>query len=196
VICDITDLPDHNLRGEPPKCGSAPAGGRVRRDRRVPRSRGQGLRARRWNARRGSCRHGAGSRGCLAAFGAKPVQRRSGFSQIRRRQERCRRSASLARSVVSSRSSPSVIRSTTAPCPSTRRDQSRLKAWSDCPIRVPPDQSCACAPAAFRAASTSRARRCRVMLVRRVPKVKAWTRAQPCPLRLATAWTKCRTMRE
>ena len=32
--------------------------------------------------------------------------------------------------------------------------------------------------------------------VSRVPKVKAWTRAQPWPLRLATAWTKCRTSRE
>ena len=46
----------------------------------------------------------------------------------------------------SSRSRPSVISSTTAPCPITRRDQSRLKACRQAPMRVPPSQSCASAP--------------------------------------------------
>ena len=40
-----------------------------------------------------------------------------------------------------SRSSPSVISSTTAPWPSTRRDHSRLNSCSAWPMRVPPDQS-------------------------------------------------------
>ncbi len=35
----------------------------------------------------------------------------------------------------------------------------------------------------------------REMLVRLVPKVKAWTRPQPCPCRLDTECRKCRTMR-
>ena len=49
------------------------------------------------------------------ALGAKPSKRNSGLSQIRRRQERCRRSISKARRSSGSRSSPSVIRSTIAP---------------------------------------------------------------------------------
>ena len=40
-----------------------------------------------------------------------------------------------------SRSSPSVMSSTIAPCASTRRAQERLKVSSASPIRVPPDQS-------------------------------------------------------
>ena len=38
-------------------------------------------------------------------------------------------------------SNPSVIRSTTAPCPSTRRDQVRLNSSIQAPMRVPPSQS-------------------------------------------------------
>lgn len=63
-----------------------------------------------------------------AAFGAKPSNRRSGFSQIARRAVSRRRSASRAGLSPAYRSGPSVIRSTSAPWPGTRRDQSRLKA--------------------------------------------------------------------
>ena len=76
------------------------------------------------------------------AFGVKPSQRSSGFSQISRRADRCRRCISRdRRSGSSPRSRPSVISSTTAPWASTRRDQSRLKACRQAPMRVPPSQS-------------------------------------------------------
>ena len=83
----------------------------------------------------------AGSPARRGRAGAKPSQRRSGFSQISRRADRCSRSISRRSRSGSSRSRPSVISSTTAPWPSTRRDQSRLKAWRQAPIRVPPSQS-------------------------------------------------------
>ena len=130
------------------------------------------------------------------ARGVKPSQRRSGFSQISRRAESCSRSISAASRAGSSRSRPSVINSTTAPWLSTRRDQSRLKACRQAPMRVPPSQSCASRPAAASAASTSRRRRWRVMLVSRVPKVKACTCAQPAPFALAAACRKWSSIRE
>ena len=58
-----------------------------------------------------------------------------------RRQERCSRSISCPSNSTPSRSSPSVINSTIAPCPSTRRAQIRLNSFNVSPILVPPDQS-------------------------------------------------------
>ena len=130
------------------------------------------------------------------ARGAKPSQRSSGFSQISLRQDRRSRSASAASLAGSSRSSPSVISTTTAPCPSTRRDQSRLNTRRLSPIRVPPSQSIASRPQAASAASASRCIRWRVTLVSRVPKVKAWTLAQPAPFSFAAACRKCSSIRE
>ena len=57
-----------------------------------------------------------------------------------------------------SRSRPSVNSSTIAPCPSTRRDQSRLNRCSEAPMRVPPDQSGDLARATARAPRRDRAR--------------------------------------
>ena len=77
-----------------------------------------------------------------AARGSNPSKRNSGLSQTSVwRHERCSRSISNASVVSPSRSSPSVIKSTTAPCVSTRRDQHKLNSRSDEAIRVPPDQS-------------------------------------------------------
>ena len=65
----------------------------------------------------------------------------AGLSQIRRRQDLCSRSISRRYPTPASRSSPSVINSTIAPWPSTRRDQLRLNSARHWPMRVPPDQS-------------------------------------------------------
>src|SRR5499425_794044 len=75
------------------------------------------------------------------ARGSKASKRSSGLSQIRRRHERCSRSISKARLLSGSRSSPSVIKSTIAPCASTRRAHRLLNAASELAMRVPPDQS-------------------------------------------------------
>ena len=69
--------------------------------------------------------------------------RRSGLTQITRRLDLRRRSTARPSSPTPSRSSPSVNRITIAPCPSTRRAQSRLKRATASPMRVPPDQSSA-----------------------------------------------------
>ena len=84
------------------------------------------------------------------------------------------------------------MRRTSAPCPRTRRDQWTLNALTQWPMRVPPDQS-STFPATFSsAASTSRWRRCRVTLVRRVPKTKVNTRSRS----LVTACRKWSSIRE
>ena len=59
--------------------------------------------------------------------------------------------------------------STTAFCPSSRRDQRRLNSPRQAPMRVPPAQSATDSVTRSSATSTSRCLRCRVMLVRRVP---------------------------
>ena len=178
MICDITDLPDHNLRGEPPKCGSAPAGGRVRRDRRVPRSRGQGLRARRWNARRGSCRHGAGARGCLGPWEVEPF----GFPGEKR-------GVVAVKPVGDQKHDGPLPQHPARPVAVEGVERLSDPGAAGPVLRL--------RPGGFQGGvHVTGWRRWRVMFVSRVPKVKAWTRAQPCPLRLATAWTKCRTMRE
>jgi hypothetical protein len=81
-----------------------------------------------------------------AARGWKPAKRSSGFSHTRRRQFLRRRSISKARrsqrgSSPLGCSRPSLISSTVARPPSTRRAQSRLKACRLSLIRVPPDKS-------------------------------------------------------
>ena len=70
------------------------------------------------------------------------------------------------------------MNSTTAPWPQTLRDHSRLNASRQCPIRVPPSQSATSALARSIAASTSRSRNWRVMLVSRVPKANECTRVR------------------
>src|SRR5690606_19226908 len=97
------------------------------------------------------------------ARGSKPSKRSNGFSQISRLHDLARRSVSVPSSAASSRSSPSVMRSTTAPWPSTRRDQRRLNSRSVSPMRVPPDQSLT---AAAHSASASSGSRCRIWRVR------------------------------
>ena len=90
---------------------------------------------------RGRCLHGAAAPGFPLALASNPSQRKRGLSQIRRRQLRWSRSASRSRSPASSRSRPSVISKTRAPCPSTRRDHVLLNVSRQAPIRVPPSQS-------------------------------------------------------
>jgi hypothetical protein len=101
--------------------------------------------ARRRNAPRAACRHAAASPGHPRARREPvPAQQRVDPDHAPRRQVQ---PLHLARQIAGSpRSSPSVIRSTTAPCAMTRRDQSRLNACRQAPIRVPPCQSCASAP--------------------------------------------------
>src|SRR5258706_13262896 len=67
-------------------------------------------------------------------LGAKPSYRNNGFSQISRRQDLCSRSISGPRPSPASRSSPSVMNSTTAPWASTRRDQRRLEMAGHWPL--------------------------------------------------------------
>ena len=125
------------------------------------------------------------------ARGSKPSKRRRGLSQISRRHERCSRSISNDRVSSASRSSPSVMRSTTAPCPSTRRAQRLLNSAKDVAMRVPPAQSATLAPQAASASSGSRWRIERVTLVSRVPNRKVVTRFS----RSVTACRKCRKSR-
>src|SRR5664279_3988473 len=125
------------------------------------------------------------------ARASNPSKRSSGLSQISRRPERCSRSISKANVSSASRSSPSVISSTTAPCVSTRRDHCLLKARSEAAIRVPPDQSTTCAEQAASASSGSRWRMARVTLVSRVPNRNVVTRLRASVI----AWRKCRNSR-
>ena len=124
------------------------------------------------------------------ALAAKSAYRSSGLIQTTRRLDLASRSISAASLSGFSRSSPSVNRSTIAPCPSTRRDQSRLNRASASPIRVPPDQSKAIAEHRASASSGSRARMALVTLVRRVPKRNVETRRVS-----PKACRKCRTRR-
>ena len=101
------------------------------------------------------------------------------------------RSASRPSSSTPSRSRPSVSSSTMAPCPSTRRDHSRLKRCRLAPMRVPPSQSCAARPHRSSASSGSRRESARVTLVSRVPNRKVETRR-----RRPSACKKCRKSRE
>src|SRR5262245_40259182 len=110
------------------------------------------------------------------ALASKPAKRNSGLSQMSRRQERCRRSISNSSRSPPSRSSPSVIKSTTAPCVSTRRAHCLLKARSEVAIRVPPDQSATLAETAASASSGSLRLSARVTLVSRVPNRNVCTR--------------------
>src|SRR5947208_12660411 len=110
------------------------------------------------------------------ALASKPPKRSSGLSQIRRRQERCSRSISNASLASASRSSPSEIRSTIAPWPSTRRPHNLLNECSEVAMRVPPAQSSTDEEHLASASSGSRARKDRVTLVSRVPNKNTDTR--------------------
>jgi hypothetical protein len=125
------------------------------------------------------------------ALASKPEKRSSGLSQMSRRQERCSRSISNASRSSGSRSSPSVISSTSAPWVSTRRAHSLLKVRSEVAMRVPPDQSGTLAATAASPSSGSFALSARVTLVRRVPNKKVCTRLRAS----VTAWRKCRNSR-
>src|SRR6202021_1388948 len=122
------------------------------------------------------------------ALASKPPKRSSGLSQIRRRHDLCSRSISNASLASASRSSPSEINSTMAPCPSTRRPQSLLNVCSEVAIRAPPPQSSTLSEQLARASSGSRARSARVTLVSLVPNRTTETRLRASVM----ACRKCR----
>src|SRR5439155_2645154 len=99
----------------------------------------------------------------------------SGFTHTTVNACRASRAISTPTSVASPRSQPSERRTTTAPRVRPRRPHSSLYALSDVPIRVPPDQSCTRAAAAWKATSGLRAPSSGVSRVRRVPNAKVST---------------------
>src|SRR5437773_7821913 len=115
----------------------------------------------------------------------------SGFSQMRRCDERRKWPSSAASCAGSPRSQPSLMMITTAPCPSTRRAHLRLKSPSAVPMRGPPLKSCTPLVTESSTLSTSRWRSRRVMRVRRVEKTNA-SRSS----RRATAYAKIISNRE
>src|SRR6202035_2054976 len=125
------------------------------------------------------------------ALASKPPKRNSGLSQIRRRQDRCSRSISNASLASASRSSPSEIKSTIAPCPSTRLPHNLLKVCSELAMRVPPAQSSTVEEQLASAWSGSRARSARVTLVSLVPNRNTDTRLRASVM----ACRKCRNNR-
>src|SRR5437016_11739639 len=70
--------------------------------------------------------------------GSYPSEPSSGLSQMSLWADRRRCTSSALSCAGSPRSQPSLTMITTAPCPSTRRAQWRLKSPSASPMRVPP----------------------------------------------------------